>query len=192
VAGLENRRELLVQVASAGADALIATYGTLRDCGDVLAGCSKIMKLDLATLSVGAYRDSELRIGWTLEDAARVGADSVLTYVQLGTAGELDALTGAARTAAAADRAGLRWGHFNVGGPHCQPNHTGTCSTRHHVAAFDTRDNKLLGWNPDANSAHGVFVVTHSRRHVAFGGFFTRFGGHAQQGIAVYPRTSLP
>ena len=83
-------------------------------------------------------------------------------------------------------------GHFNVAGPDCQPNHTGTCSTRHHVAAFDTRDNKLLGWNPDANSAHGVFVVSHSHRLVAFGGFFTHFGGRAQQGIAVYPRSHLP
>jgi fructose-bisphosphate aldolase / 2-amino-3,7-dideoxy-D-threo-hept-6-ulosonate synthase len=107
VAGLENRRELLGTVVAAGADAVIATYGTLRDCGDVLSGCSKIMKLDLAMLSVGAYRDSEFRLGWTLEDAARVGADAVLTYVQLGTDGELDALTDAARTAAAADRAGL-------------------------------------------------------------------------------------
>jgi hypothetical protein len=67
-----------------------------------------------------------------------------------------------------------------------------TCSTRHHVAAFDSRDNKLLSWNPDANSAHGVFVVAHSRRRVAFGGFFTRFGGRAQQGIAVYSRSGLP
>jgi hypothetical protein len=83
-------------------------------------------------------------------------------------------------------------GHFNVAGPDCQPNHTGTCSTRHHAAAFDTRHNKLLGWNPDANSPHGVFTVAHSRRLVAFGGFFTHFGGRAQQGIAVYTATNLP
>ena len=83
-------------------------------------------------------------------------------------------------------------GHFNLAGAGCQPNHKSTCSTRHHVAAFDTGDNKLLGWNPDANSPHGVFVVSHSRKRVAFGGFFTRFGGRAQEGIAVYPRTSLP
>jgi hypothetical protein len=83
-------------------------------------------------------------------------------------------------------------GHFNVAGPDCQPNHTGTCSTRHHVAAFDTRHNALLGWNPDANSPHGVFVVAHSRRIIAFGGFFTHFGGRSQQGIAVYPASSLP
>ena len=38
VAGLEDRRGLLETVVSAGADAVIATYGTLRDCSDVLAG----------------------------------------------------------------------------------------------------------------------------------------------------------
>ena len=109
VAGLEDRRGLLETVVSAGTDAVIATYGTLRDCGDVLVGCTKIMKLDLATLSVGAYRDSDFRLGWTVEDAARLGADAVLTYVQLGTDGELDALVDAGRMAAAADRAGLSY-----------------------------------------------------------------------------------
>jgi hypothetical protein len=83
-------------------------------------------------------------------------------------------------------------GHFNVAGANCQPNHPASCSTRHHVAAFNTATNTLLGWNPDANSPHGVFVVTHSHRLVAFGGFFTHFGGGAQQGIAVYSATNLP
>jgi hypothetical protein len=82
-------------------------------------------------------------------------------------------------------------GHFTVAGPDCQPGHTGPCSARHHVAAFDIRRNALLGWDPSANSAHGVFVVSHGRRIVAFGGFFTRFGGRNQQGIAVY-RRGLP
>jgi len=108
-AGLEDRRGLLETVVSAGADAVIATYGTLRDCSDALAGCTKIMKLDLATLSVGAYRDSEFRLGWTVDDAVRLGADAVLTYVQLGTDGELDALVDAAHVAAAADRAGVSY-----------------------------------------------------------------------------------
>jgi hypothetical protein len=82
-------------------------------------------------------------------------------------------------------------GHFTVAGPDCQPGHTGPCSARHHVAAFDIQHNALLGWDPSANSAHGVFVVSHGRRIVAFGGFFTRFGGRNQQGIAVY-RRGLP
>lgn len=109
VRGLEDRRALIGGVADAGADAFIASYGTLRDCADAFAGCTRILKLDLATVSVGAYRDSEFRLAWTLEDAARVGADAVLTFVQLGTGGELDALVAAARVAAAADRAGLTY-----------------------------------------------------------------------------------
>jgi hypothetical protein len=83
-------------------------------------------------------------------------------------------------------------GHFTVAGPDCQPNHTASCSPREHVAAFGTRRNTLLSWDPSANSAHGVFVVSHSRRVVAFGGFFTRFGGRAQEGIAIYRSGSLP
>jgi DhnA family fructose-bisphosphate aldolase class Ia len=109
VAGLEDRRALIGTVVDAGADAFIASYGTLRDCADAFAGSTRILKLDLATVSVGAYRDSEFRLAWTLEDAARVGADAVLTFVQLGTAGELDALVAAASVAAEADRAGLTY-----------------------------------------------------------------------------------
>jgi DhnA family fructose-bisphosphate aldolase class Ia len=109
VTGLEDRRALIESVVEAGADALIASYGTLRDCGDAFTGGTKILKLDLATVSVGTYRDSEFRLAWTLEDAARVGADAVLTYVQLGTPGELDALVAAAKVAAEADRAGLQY-----------------------------------------------------------------------------------
>jgi DhnA family fructose-bisphosphate aldolase class Ia len=109
VAGLEDRRGLIASVADAGADGFIASYGTLRDCADAFADRTRIMKLDLATVSVGAYRDSEFRLAWTLDDAARVGADAVLTFVQLGTDGELDALVTAARVAAEADRAGLAY-----------------------------------------------------------------------------------
>jgi len=108
-AGLEDRRALVGAVADAGADAFIASYGTLRDCADAFAGRTRILKLDLATVSVGTYRDSEFRLAWTLEDAARVGADAVLTFVQLGSPGELDALVAAAGVAAEADRAGLAY-----------------------------------------------------------------------------------
>ena len=109
VAGLEDRRGLIGSAVAAGADGFIASYGTLRDCADAFADCTRIMKLDLATVSVGAYRDSEFRLAWTVDDAARIGADAVLTFVQLGTHGELDALVAAARVAAEADRAGLAY-----------------------------------------------------------------------------------
>jgi hypothetical protein len=82
-------------------------------------------------------------------------------------------------------------GDFTVAGPGCQPGHTAPCSPRHHVAAFDVRRDALLNWDPSANSTHGVFAVAHGRRIVAFGGFFTRFGGRNQEGIAVY-RAGLP
>ncbi len=83
-------------------------------------------------------------------------------------------------------------GHFTVAGPGCTPGHTATCSARHHVAAFDVHRDALLPWDPSADSAHGVFVVSHSRGSVAFGGFFTRFGGRNQEGIAVYRGAGLP
>ena len=70
VAGLEDRRGLIASVVDAGADGVIASYGTLRDCAEAFADRTRIMKLDLATVSVGAYRDSEFRLAWTLDDAA--------------------------------------------------------------------------------------------------------------------------
>ena len=44
---------------------------------------------------------------YTVDDARRVGAAAVLTFVQLGADFELDALRTAGQVAAAADRAGL-------------------------------------------------------------------------------------
>lgn len=107
VAGLEDRETLIHTVASAGADALIASYGTFKQYGAACEDLKRIVKLDLTTLSVGAYMDAPYRLAWTVEDAQRVGADAVLTYVQLGADGELDDLETAARVAAAADRAGV-------------------------------------------------------------------------------------
>ena len=39
--GLEDREALLRAVVSAGADAVIVTYGTLRDCRDALGDASR-------------------------------------------------------------------------------------------------------------------------------------------------------
>jgi hypothetical protein len=84
-------------------------------------------------------------------------------------------------------------GHFNVAGPNCKPGNQGPCSTRHHVAAFDTVDNTLLAWNPDANSAHGLLTIANGgARGAAFGGYFTRMGGTNQQGFALYGASRLP
>jgi hypothetical protein len=91
-------------------------------------------------------------------------------------------------------RAGVLYvgGHFNVAGPGCTPGHQGPCSTRHHVAAFDTIDNTLLPWNPGANSDHGVLVVANGVPGIGFGGYFTRMGGTNQQGFSLYRADRLP
>jgi hypothetical protein len=91
-------------------------------------------------------------------------------------------------------RAGVLYvgGHFNVAGPGCTPGHLTPCSTRHHVAAFDTADNTLLPWNPGANSDHGLLVIANGTPGVGFGGYFTRMGGIDQQGSSFYRTTSLP
>jgi len=83
-------------------------------------------------------------------------------------------------------------GHFNVAGPNCKPGNLGPCSTRHHVAAFDTRDNSLVAWNPGANSNHGLLAIANGGKRVGFGGYFTRMGGRNQQGVALYQAARLP
>jgi DhnA family fructose-bisphosphate aldolase class Ia len=106
--GLEDRSSVLRAVADAGADAVICSYGTLRDLRDAFGGAAPIMKLDLTTVSVGGdYPESEYVLGYRVEDAVRLGAAAVLTYVQLGTPFELDALRTAAHVAARADELGL-------------------------------------------------------------------------------------
>lgn len=107
--GLLDRDTLIRQVVAAGADALIASYGTIRDCRDAFGGATTILKLDTTILSVGQYQEAEYRIAWTVEDALRLGASAVLTFAQLGGPGELDALVTAGRVAAAADAAGIAY-----------------------------------------------------------------------------------
>ena len=107
VKGLEDRRALIEEVVAGGADGIIATYGTIRDHADAFGGARKILKLDIKALSVGAYQEGDHAVCWSLEDAARIGADAVLSFVQVGCPDELTAVTAAARIAAECDRAGL-------------------------------------------------------------------------------------
>ena len=58
-------------------------------------------------MTLGGYGDTEFAVAWTVEDALRLGADAVLTLVQLGTPFELDTLRAAARVGAGADAAGV-------------------------------------------------------------------------------------
>lgn len=106
-AGLADRASLIESVVTAGTDALIVSYGTLRDHAAALRPARTILKLDLTTLSIGPYRDAPYRLAWAIDDALRLGADAVLTYVQVGADYELDDLHAAATVASAADRAGI-------------------------------------------------------------------------------------
>jgi DhnA family fructose-bisphosphate aldolase class Ia len=104
---LADRGRLLRVVTGAGADAVIASYGTIRDCRAAFGDARPILKLDLTTVAVGGhYPVSEYVLAWGLDDARRLGVDTVLTYVQLGTPFELSALRSAAQVAAACDAAG--------------------------------------------------------------------------------------
>jgi fructose-bisphosphate aldolase / 2-amino-3,7-dideoxy-D-threo-hept-6-ulosonate synthase len=105
--GLEDRRAVIEMAVANGADALITSYGTLRDHRDAFGDAKPILKLDLTTLSIGPYEDAPYRVVWTVEDAVRLGAAAVLTYVQVGPSYELDDLGAAAQVAAAADRASI-------------------------------------------------------------------------------------
>ena len=108
--GLEDRRGLISTVADAGADAVIASYGTIRDLRDAFGDAAPILKLDLTTVTLGSsYALTEYVPAWTIEDAVRLGVTTVLTYVQLGAPFELEALRVAGKLAADCDRAGLTY-----------------------------------------------------------------------------------
>lgn len=108
--GLEDRRALIETVAEAGADAVISTYGTIRDCRAAFGKAAAVLKLDLTTVSIGSSYDITDHVpAWTVDDAVRLGAKGVMTYVQLGAPFELEALRAAARIAADCDKVGLAY-----------------------------------------------------------------------------------
>jgi DhnA family fructose-bisphosphate aldolase class Ia len=108
--GLEDRAALIEAVALAGADAVIASYGTIRDHRSAFGSSQPILKLDLTTVALGGeYPSTEYVQAWSVEDAQRLGVGAVLTFVQLGASFELEALRTAGRVAAEADRAGLQY-----------------------------------------------------------------------------------
>lgn len=108
--GLEDRAGLIEAVARAGADAVIASYGTIRDHRSAFGASDPILKLDLTSVALGGvYPSTEYVQAWSVEDAQRLGVGAVLTFVQLGASFELEALRTAGRVAAQADRAGLQY-----------------------------------------------------------------------------------
>lgn len=108
--GLEDRRRLLRRITAAGADAIIASYGTIRDFRQDFGAARPILKLDVTNLTLGSnYAVTEYLMAYTLEDAARLGVKTVLNYIQLGAPFELEALRASAALAARCDRDGFSY-----------------------------------------------------------------------------------
>lgn len=108
--GLENRRNLLKRITASGADAIIASYGTIRDFREDFGAARPILKLDITSLTLGSnYALTEYLMAYTLEDAARLGVKTVLNYIQLGASFELEALRQSAMLAARCDREGFAY-----------------------------------------------------------------------------------
>ncbi|OYX26398.1 MAG: hypothetical protein B7Z10_03390 [Rhodobacterales bacterium 32-66-7] len=106
--GLADRGAILDACAASGVDGVIASYGTIRDLRARFGRVKPVLKLDLTTLTVGShYPLTEYVLAYTLDDAARLGVQTVLTFIQLGAPFELEALRQAARLAAECDRRGL-------------------------------------------------------------------------------------
>lgn len=107
--GLEDRRRLIETVAEAGADAIISTYGTIRDERKAFGDAAPVLKLDLTTVTLGAadYGITDHVPTWSVRDAKRLKVKAVMTYVQLGAPFELQALQAAGRIAADCDDEGI-------------------------------------------------------------------------------------
>ncbi len=61
-----------------------------------------------------------------------------------------------------------------------------SCVRRLHVAAINVKSGRVLSFNPTPNSDSGVWSVTAGPPGLVFGGYFWRFGGADQQGVARY------
>ena len=92
-------------------------------------------------------------------------------------------------------------GHFNWVGDVCSQNPSGGAShkctsdnstRRNHIAAVDATTGDLLGWDPGANSATGVWAFGVSPKYLAAGGDFTKIGGTGQEGFAQFADAHLP
>lgn len=108
--GLEDRKAIIAAAAAAGADAMIGSYGTIRDFRDCFGAVKPILKLDLTALTLGGhYPLTEYVMTYGLDDAERLGARTVLNFIQLGAPFELEALRQSGRLAAECDRRGISY-----------------------------------------------------------------------------------
>lgn len=108
--GLEDRAAIISAADAAGVDAMIASYGTIRDFRKLFGQVKPILKLDITSLSLGGhYPLTEYVMTYTLDDAERLGVSTVLNYIQLGAPFELEALRQSGKLAAECDRRGFTY-----------------------------------------------------------------------------------
>ena len=78
-------------------------------------------------------------------------------------------------------------GHYvNYCGPQGGQHTCTTAIARQKLLAVDESTGALTSWNPHANSNLGVFALAGSGARLGVGGDFTKVGGVAQQGYAVF------
>ena len=107
-AGLEDRASTIRAVVDAGADAIIAAYGTVRDVPDAFGGAAPILKLDVTTVTVGGdYPLTEYVPAYTVDDARRVGGWPPCSRSCSSVRTSSCTLRTAGHVAAASDRADL-------------------------------------------------------------------------------------
>ena len=108
--GLEDRKAIIAAADAAGADAMIASYGTIRDFRSTFGAVKPVLKLDLTSLTVGGhYPLTEYVMAYSLDDAERLGVDTVLNFIQLGAPFELEALRQSGKLAAECDKRGFTY-----------------------------------------------------------------------------------
>ena len=115
--GNGNPRAAIARLVEGGADALLVSPGIARLCGDLFVGKTApglIVRLDWsntfrATERLG-FEEGRTRLIADVDDAARLGADAVLTYLLIGYSDpdvEADEVAKNARVSRACERLGI-------------------------------------------------------------------------------------
>lgn len=88
--GMEQPAEILRQIASGGADAILTTYGTAEKFAEEIEPLGLIMRLDGGGTKLGKMGPGSLF--WSVDDALRIGADAVAVSAFPGAPEEEDSL----------------------------------------------------------------------------------------------------
>lgn len=107
VNGLHDQKRVIEAVIEGGADAIMTSYGNIKNFGYLMNGkVSKILRLDTGASRFTEPWESytEWHQVFTVEDALRLGADGVITYSFPGLPVDGPTLAAIGRVAAQADK----------------------------------------------------------------------------------------